>query len=268
MGSQFNTSQWNGSGASGNTTAISSAQQIIYMALRHLGQIRAGQTSFPELMADGLFALNAMIDSWNTNRLVIYTISDAIYPFATSKQSYQIGPTALDFQAPRPVRIESANILNIANASQPARTRLILVDSQGWSRVQVPATATSIPIYLYCDYQFPNANLWFWPYPIGNQLELFTWTALTGASDLSTIIATPPGYLDALTYNLAVRMIPMVEISTKTKQHTLPMVIKLAGETLTAIQALNAPSYQMSVDAGLPGARFGRPFNPLTGDFN
>lgn len=270
MGSPFNTNQWNNvlpGGSTSGTSGVHTAGDIIYMALRHLGQIRAGQTSFPELMADGLIALNGMIDSWNTNRLLIYTISDAIYPFATSQQSYQIGPSAVDFQAPRPTRIEAANILITSNPVQPARRPLILVNSMGWSKVQVPAVSTSVPLYLYCDYDFPNANLFFWPFPIGNQLELFTWTALSGASDLTVPIVTPPGYFNALTYNLAIDMIPMVEISTKTKQRTLGTVIALAGKYLTAIESLNAPSYEMTVDAGLPGSRHGR-FNPLTGDCN
>jgi hypothetical protein len=282
MGSPFNTNQWNNvlpGGTTSGAPGIFTAQQIIYMALRLLGQLRAGTTTYggstsgqmgssPELMADGLFALNSLIDSWSTNRLNIFTISDAIYPFATSQQSYQIGPGAVDFDAPRPIRIERANIIITANAAQPARTPLIIVDSAGWARVQVPATATSVPIYLYCDYASPIANLWFWPYPTGNRLELFTWTALVGASDLTVPVATPPGYLRALIYNLAVEMAPMVEISTKTKQKTISTVFRIAAESLAAIQSVNAPSYQMSVDSGLPGIRYGRSFNPLTGDCN
>ncbi len=60
------------------------SQELIYTALRKVGQIRPGYTSQAELLADGLAEFSAMYDGWNSERTQAYSIPDYIYPIASN----------------------------------------------------------------------------------------------------------------------------------------------------------------------------------------
>ena len=70
--------------------------QIAYGALRDLGELRPGQSTSTDVMADILSEANSMIDSWAQFRLVIYygaspgTILQA-YPDITTSYAFAPG---------------------------------------------------------------------------------------------------------------------------------------------------------------------------------
>jgi len=86
-------------------------RDILYPALRLAGILTgAGHTEAPEDLTDGLIALNGLVDSWSSQRLLVYTIRADRYPVTPSQASYTIGPGS-DFDAPRPTRITAANFV-------------------------------------------------------------------------------------------------------------------------------------------------------------
>ena len=76
------------------------------------GVIEQGQTLSAEESASILMILNNMLDSWNTERISLYSISQNSYLLTANVGSYPIGPSAtVPFNVARPTLIQSANIL-------------------------------------------------------------------------------------------------------------------------------------------------------------
>ena len=55
---------------------MASAGEIINGSLRLIGALAEGEVPSAETSADALMTMNQMIDSWNTERLMIYNTID------------------------------------------------------------------------------------------------------------------------------------------------------------------------------------------------
>lgn len=78
-------------------------------------------------------------------------------------------------------------------------------------------------------------------------------------ASLDTFTA-PPGYWEALKYNLAVRQAPEMQDG-----EIPPTVLAIAREALARIQGMNAPSPLLRADEGMPRASRSN-FNCRTGE--
>jgi hypothetical protein len=233
---------------------------LIRSSLRMIGQLGPGRGASASELTDALFVLNSMLDNWNTDSLKIFTTRIDAYNLQAGKYSYTIGPSGADFTAPRPVRIEEANI--ILNTINPVlRMPLTLIDDQRWSLVKIQAILPgAIPTLLYNDGGNPTSTLYLWTPPGQSyQLELFTWQQLTQFAATTDTVAAPVGYLDAMRYNLAVRL------ASEWGKPIRPDVVELARTTLADIQSLNSSTPTMNCDAAVLKSPGGGVFNWLTG---
>ncbi|NBS70074.1 hypothetical protein EBT31_14355, partial [bacterium] len=73
--------------------ATYSANDQINRALRLLGVLAEGETPSAAVSQDALMALNQMIDSWNTERLAVFSTQDQVYLWPTSTVKRTLGPT-------------------------------------------------------------------------------------------------------------------------------------------------------------------------------
>lgn len=237
---------------------------LLRRSFRMIGVLRSGFQPSPSDVTDALVSLNAMLDAWATDELNLFAVFIAQYDLTPSKQSYTIGPAAADFIAARPLRIDRANLIILSNPQQPLRKPLQILNSQGWATIKLQTVQSVIPIQLYYDPTYPLGTLSLWPMPtLAYQLELFTFQPLTGSfSSGGQTFDMPPGYLDAVAYNLAVRL------SSEWQRPLRQDVIALASESLAMIQRLNDQTPQMECDAGVMpfGSSRAGAFNRLTGD--
>ena len=79
----------------------------IQRALRLLGVLAEGETSSAAVMQDSLTALNQMIESWNTERLSVFSTQDQVFSWPASVLSRTLGPTG-DFVGNRPILLDDA----------------------------------------------------------------------------------------------------------------------------------------------------------------
>jgi len=86
---------------------MTTAADQIYGALRLIGQLAEGETPSAATAQDALSALNQMIDSWNTERLSIYSTQDQVFTWPAGERSRTLGPTG-DFVGDRPVLLEDS----------------------------------------------------------------------------------------------------------------------------------------------------------------
>src|SRR5438309_11784869 len=99
---------------------------IIQSSMRLLGATTHGRTASAPALADGLTALNLLLDSWNADRLNIYNIAANTYALTAGQQTYTMG-TGGNFNTTRPAAgVESANIV-LSNNGQTLRVPLELI---------------------------------------------------------------------------------------------------------------------------------------------
>ena len=238
------------------------AQDFIYQALRKCGQMRPGYTPSPELLQDGLNEWTAMFDSYNAERTLNYTMPDYVFPIlgpghgttgngqTFGGSGYEIGPTALDFVAPRPVSIVRMNLyLTSANPSQPSRIPMGLISMEQWTNIAVinlnPINVATIAAY---DPQFPNGVIWVWPPLNGNSLEIFTWGQLTPPAALTDPYSAPPGYMDLIIWRLAARLWPMCSKEMMIRKEPPQWIRGQAAIAAARVKAVNAPMPRLTCD--------------------
>jgi hypothetical protein len=209
---------------------MASALQLITRSLRLCGVAAAGETLPAEEAADGLTALNAMLDSWRIDGLLVYQIKEEAVQTLTGGQSlYTIGSGG-NFAIDRPVRIERAFV---RDGTSDYPIRVVSVDT--WSEIGDRQTTGYVPEILYYETAYPLGKIRLFPPPgSGYELYLYTWQTLQSFANLTTDLALPPGYENAIVFNLALQIAP--EFGAEPSAH----VINTANEALANIKRLNA----------------------------
>ena len=87
--------------------AIYTANDQINGALRLLGVLAEGEWTSAATSQDALAALNQMIDSWNTERLAVFSTQDQVFNWPPNVLSRTLGPTG-DFVGNRPVLLDDS----------------------------------------------------------------------------------------------------------------------------------------------------------------
>lgn len=230
-------------------------QELIYDALRLIGALNAGEGPSQDEHTEDLRALNTMLDSWNTERLNVYRVVRDVYTLSVSKESYTMGVGG-DINAPRPNKIEVAGVM-LGQIEQP-----VLIQSRDdYAQLRTKQFAGSLPRGLYDERAYPSTNLHLWPIPpAGTQIVLYTWQPLSSFATLADTVSLPPGYAEAITYNLALRLAPRYRDSMVS-----PFVVETAREAKGNIKRLNAETPMLRCEPALRERGYG--WSPYTGDW-
>lgn len=94
---------------SGTTFTASTVRDLIRSAMRLISVKAAGEVPTAEEEQDGLYSLNTMLDSWNTERLMVSVLDREEFTLTPGLGTYTMGPGA-DFDVARPTKIEYAEI--------------------------------------------------------------------------------------------------------------------------------------------------------------
>lgn len=209
---------------------MATAATIINRALRLLGRIGAGASGTTDEIADGLIALNAMIGAWRNDRLMCYAILDQSVTLASGNSTRTIGPTGSTVTT-RPVHIESAYVV-VSNASYDVK----VLTFEEYAAIPDKTATSEWPTKIYYAPDMPDGTIYNYPVPSGSSaLHLLIWTVLAELASSSTTVSLPPGYEDALAFNLAIRIAPEYE------REPSQTVIQMARETKAAIKRVNLP---------------------------
>lgn len=236
--------------------------QFAYQAARDLGNLLPAQTLSPDMLNDVLIAANQWLDSMNLDRFFVYAMQLQTFTLNGGTQNYTIGPTVAppNFVTLRPIHIEEASIL-LNNVQPVVRKPVTVINIKGRSDIPVDAIPFALPLKLYYDRGFDQANgfgnMFFWPGPLNNYLfEMFAWPGptqqITQFADLVTAYNYPPGYARLIRKNLAVEIAPLIKRTLKNKlapgefDKNVAMVMQQAYEAKYLVESQNA------VDPGLP----------------
>lgn len=205
---------------------MATAQTIIERAMRLIGALDPEETPTATELANGLIALNAMMESWQLDRLMVYASEDVTKALTGGVGSYTIGPTGAIVSS-RPIRIESARIL-----AGGVETPLQVIQKDQYDAIPVKTTQ-STPDTLYYQPSYPNGTVYLSPIPSGDTLKLSVFTQLQSFALVSTSVSLPPGYERAMHYNLAIEIAPEFQKSVSQE------VASNATESKAAIKRAN-----------------------------
>jgi hypothetical protein len=206
---------------------------LIKSSLRLIGQLAPGRGPNASETADALLALNAMLERWGNEKLLVYQIGRDEHTLTPGTAAYTIGAGG-DIDAARPVRLEGAARIP-AGETDEEELEILTLDRRRGGHAG-----------LYNDGAFPLATLTIAPAPGGaDTLVLYPWRAIVGFAATDESVAFPPGYADAIRYNLAVRLAPEWNRAIR------PDVAALAVESKAAIKSVHLEPLDMAVDEAL-----------------
>ncbi len=186
---------------------MTTSLDIVKRSMRLVGALGGGETPTADEAKDGLDALNSMLDQWWIQRLAVYRIEQQQFTWPSGQISRTIGPTGNLTLDPRPIKIQSARqLFNDVDYPIP-----ILTEEQ-YRAIPLKTTTSTLITDLYYDPTLPNGTIFIYPVVSTNvTLRLSLWTQLQNFASLTTQLALPPGYKEAIEFNLAVTIAPEYE---------------------------------------------------------
>jgi hypothetical protein len=230
---------------------------LIASSLRLIGVLGSGEPVPQELIADTQFVLQGMIDSWQAERLMVFTIQISEFPLVPGQQTYTMG-TGGNFNTQRPAKIERISVVQLNNPAQPLELPMMLYTDRDWQSIPVKNITSTLPQAVYDDGSYPLRFLSYWPIPtVAVNTRIYSWEPLKSFPDLSTTdITFPPGYQEALRYNLAMRLI--AEMPGKYNQVMTTVTGQLAIDSLARVKSINIPLIELFCDDALVNTSSGR----------
>ena len=175
------------------------AGDIITGALRLIGVVAEGESPSPETASDALSAMNQMIESWNTERLSVFSTQDQVYEWPATAISRTFGPTG-DFVGNRPILVDDATYFK--DPSTGVSYGIKLINQQQYDGIALKTVRSTYPQVLWVNMTYPNIEMYL--YPVTTKLLEFHFISveeLSRPAILATELSFPPGYLRAFTYN-------------------------------------------------------------------
>lgn len=232
-----------------------STQDIVKRALRLIGVLASGEALPADQLKDGLEALNDMVDSWNTETLVIWVLARNTFTLTAGTNPHQIGPGVAPpgLDAPRPNRIEQGQAWLTGVTLGNIERELKVLTREQWAAEYLPDNS-GIPCSLYYEPLFPTGNIWFDVKPDAAYtlvLYLEQMMSQVFSDGTTTELVLPPGYKDAIVHNLAIRLAPEYGRGAPVE------VINSAVEGKASLKRLNMRPLYLNVDPELSAGRYG-----------
>jgi len=236
---------------------METAGDIINGSLRLLGVLAEGEVPSAETSQDALRAMNQMIDSWNTERLSVFSTQDQIFMWPAGQLSRTMGPSG-DFVGNRPVLLDDATYFKDPGTGVSYGIKFI--NQQQYDGIAVKTVTSTYPQVIFVNMTFPDIEMYIYPRPT-RELEwhFISVEELTQPATLATQLHFPPGYLRAFRYNLACEMAP--EFGTEPSAQ----VRRLAMSSKRNIKRINNPDDIMSMPYSLVATR--QRFNVYAGNY-
>jgi hypothetical protein len=233
------------------------ANDQINGALRLLGILAEGEVPSAETSQDALVALNQMIDSWNTERLSVYSTQDQVFSWPPNVLSRTLGPTG-DFVGNRPILLDDSTYFK--DPSNGISFGIKFVNQQQYNGIAVKTVTSTYPQVMWINMSYPDIEMYVYPKPT----KLLEWhfvsvEELTQPATLATNLHFPPGYLRAFKYNLACEIAPEFGVEPS------PTVQRIAMASKRNLKRINNPDDIMSLPYSIVATR--QRFNIFAGNY-
>jgi hypothetical protein len=224
---------------------MTTAGDIIYGALRLIGQLAEGEVPSADTAQDALAAMNMMIDSWSTERLAVYATQDQTFTWPAGQATRTLGPTG-DFVGLRPVLLNDATYYVDPQglSFMPA-----IINEAEYNAIVLKTVTSTYPQVIYAEATNPNATYTIYPVPTQAMVWHFiSVLELAQPATLGTELVFPPGYLRAFRYNLACELAPEFGVEPS------PQVTRVAMVSKRNLKRINNPGDMMAMPSGIMGS--------------
>jgi hypothetical protein len=237
--------------------AIYTAGDQINRALRLLGVLAEGETPSASVSQDSLMALNQMIDSWNTERLSVFSTQDQIFTWPSGEITRTLGPSG-NFVGNRPVLLDDATYYRDAGTNVSYGIKFI--NQQQYDGIAVKTVTSTYPQVIFVNMTYPDVTMTIYPRPTRDlEWHFISVQELSQPANLVTNILFPPGYLRAFTYNLAMEIAPEFGVEPS------PQVQRIAMTSKRNLKRINNPDDIMSMPYAIVSSR--QRFNIFAGNY-
>jgi len=236
---------------------MATAGDQINGALRLLGILAEGETPSAETSQDALTALNQMIDSWNTERLAVFSTQDQVFSWPPNVLSRTLGPTG-DFVGNRPILMDDSTYFK--DPSNGISFGIKLINQQQYDGIAVKTVTSTYPQVMWINMNYPNIEMYVYPKPT----KLLEWhfisvDEITQPATLATELYFPPGYLRAFKYNLACEIAPEFGVEPSAQ------VSRIAMASKRNLKRINNPGDIMGLPYSIVGTR--QRYNIFAGNY-
>jgi len=236
---------------------MTTAAELINGSLRLIGQLAEEEVPSAATSQDALTALNSMIDSWNTESLMIFNTQDQVFSWPPSQAAQRLGPTG-DFVGNRPVEIQDSTYF--VDPQNGVSYGIKIINQQQYNGIAVKTVTSTYPQVMWINMEFPDIQMTVYPVPT----RLLTWHFISvdeirGPVNLATDILLPPGYIRAFRYNLA------LEFCNEFGVEPMPQTARIAMTSKRNLKRINQDDGVMSMPYSIVATR--QRFNIYAGNF-
>ena len=236
---------------------MTTAGDQINGALRLLGVLAEGETPSSETSQDALFALNQMIDSWNTERLAVYSTQDQVLTWPANERVRTLGPTG-DLVGNRPILLEDSTYFR--DPTTGVSYGIKLINQQQYNGIAVKTVTSTYPQVMFVNMTYPDIEMYVFPVPFRSlEFHFISVEPITTPANLATTLAFPPGYLRAFRYNLACEIAPEFGVEPS------PQVQRIAMTSKRNLKRINNPDDVMAIPYSITGTR--QRYNIFAGNY-
>lgn len=226
-------------------------------ALRLIGQLAEAETPSAATAEDALATLNQMIDSWNTERLSVFSTQDQVFSWLPGFRTQTLGPTG-DFVGNRPILVDDSTYFR--DPASGISFGIKLINQQQYDGIAVKSVTSTYPQVMWVNMEYPNISMTVYPVPTKVlEWHIVSVQELTTPALLSTPLAFPPGYLRAFKYNLACELAPEFGVEPS------PTVQRIAMTSKRNLKRINNPDDIMSIPYSIVATR--QRFNIFAGNY-
>lgn len=226
--------------------AINTVIDLINQSVRLLNINAVGDTLPAAEAEEALDILNMMLGQWQNDGLNIYYEATGLYDMTANDNVYTIGKGAgADFDAVRPLKILHA-FTRLSTGTNLIDYPMEEITTAQYQNFPNKTITTQYPNYFLYQPTWPNATITLFPIStmtlklgLTMQAQLGTFTTYNDALSL------PPGYLQALRYNLAVNLAPQYG---RVGSSGFVLIEQKARESLAAIESTNTTPVFLGMD--------------------
>ena len=221
---------------------MATASDMILSSLIMIGDKIIGGSLTSAEQTHWLARLNTFMESLSLNRLNCYQLVEENFSLVAGTTSYTIGSGGT-FNTTRPNKICDPCFTRDSSSIDSA---LEIVDAITYGRLRLKSLGNAYPGYLFYDSAYVSglATIKIYPAPLsGLTLYINSWKQLQTFAAMTTVVSLPPGYQLAIESNFAI-------FAAAGFRKVSAEVIKVAQQSMAAVEALNAPDMIMRTDGG------------------
>lgn len=236
---------------------MTSAGELINGSLRLLGVIAEGEVPSAETAQDALVAMNQMIDSWNIERLSVFSTQDQVFTWPAGQISRTLGPSGT-LVGNRPILLDDATYFK--DPSTGVSYGIKIINQQQYDGIAVKTVTSTYPQVIWVNMSYPDIDMYVYPVPLkALEWHFISVEELTQPATLATELHFPPGYLRAFRYNLACELAPEFGVEPS------PTVSRIAMTSKRDLKRINNPGDIMSMPYSIVATR--QRYNIYAGNF-